>query len=188
MGGPISFIYGNCVFARGLDDCWAAFSLGTSSYEWLSAAGKIGRLGDLMEALERVEADLQIVRASSRWDAQAYGREQVEELEARRSVARASTAGRLYVEAQVERLEGKVGVSRPSVFMFVSLREPQRDVASYVSSGLERTPGEWLRALRRALPCGRAAERSRARAGARARRPRACATGRLPGHRAGARS
>ena len=82
MNGPISFIYGNCVFARGLDDCWAAFSLGTSSYEWLSSAAKMRRLHALVEALEGVEADLQIIRASAPWDARAYGREQVEELEA----------------------------------------------------------------------------------------------------------
>jgi AAA-like domain len=155
MGGPISFIYGNCVFARGLDDCWAAFSLRTSSYEWLSAAGKVARLSGLVQALERVEADLQIVRTSSRWDVQAYRREQVEELEAQRSTERASPVGRLYVEGQVERLEENgVGASRPSVFMFVSLREPQRDVASYVSSALERAPRDWLRKLRRALRVG----------------------------------
>jgi hypothetical protein len=185
MGGPISFIYGNCVFARDLDDCWAAFSLRTSSYEWLSAAGKVRRLRALVEALERVEADLQIIRVSARWDAPAYGREQVKEIEAQASVKRATTVGRPYVEAQVERLEGKVGMSRPSVFMFVSLREPQRDVAAYVSSALERRPREWLRALRRGLPGGgllRAAELERARAG----RPRAGPTRRLPGYRAGA--
>ena len=165
MNGPISFIYGNCVFARGLDDCWAAFSLGTSSYEWLSSAAKMRRLHALVEALEGVEADLQIIRVSAPWDARAYGREQVEELEAG-SVESASSVGRRYIEAQVERMDGRVGMCRPSVFILVSLREPQRDVASYVSSALERTPGEWLRALRRTLPARgllRPAELERAR-------------------------
>ena len=67
------------------------------------------------------------------------------------------------------------------MFLFVSLREPERDVASYVSRAAESGPREWLRELRRAFsPRDRRllkVVRARARAGA--RRPGARAAGGL---------
>ena len=44
MKAPISLVYGNLVFGATLDDAWAAFSLPSSSYEWLSEEAKRGRL------------------------------------------------------------------------------------------------------------------------------------------------
>ncbi len=44
MKPPIAFVYGNCVFAQGLDDGWAAFVLETSSYAWLGEESKRARL------------------------------------------------------------------------------------------------------------------------------------------------
>ena len=64
MRPPISFIYGNCVFASGKQDCWAAFALEAASYAWLSDDAKRTRMLALVAALEALEADLQIVRAS----------------------------------------------------------------------------------------------------------------------------
>ena len=69
---PISFVYGNCVFGRALDDGWAAFAVQTSSYQWLSEDGKRARLLELLGAIEAVEADLQIVRVSRVWELDRY--------------------------------------------------------------------------------------------------------------------
>jgi len=65
---PITFVYGNCVFAEGLDDGWAAFSVETSSYEWLTGDAKRGRFLALLGALEAIEADVQILRVGRSWD------------------------------------------------------------------------------------------------------------------------
>ena len=44
MSAPIAFIYGNCVFASGLEDAWAAFAVTVSSYGWLGEDAKHARL------------------------------------------------------------------------------------------------------------------------------------------------
>jgi hypothetical protein len=143
---PISFVYGNCVFADGLGDGWAAFAVESSSYEWLSEDGKRARFLALLGAFEATEADLQIVRVARRWDTCAYARE----VNAEGVEAHARARAR-YVEEHAKRLAEVVGAARPSVFFLVSLRNPQRDVASYVSGAAARPPREWLGALRRAV-------------------------------------
>ena len=65
---PIRFVYGNCVFAGGLDDVWAAFSVDVGSYMWLGEQAKQARLSAIVGAIEGVEADVQIVRVSRRWN------------------------------------------------------------------------------------------------------------------------
>jgi hypothetical protein len=63
---PIEFIYGNCVFARGLDDPWAAFAIDTSSYAWLGEDEKRARMLAMVGAIESLEADVQILRVTRR--------------------------------------------------------------------------------------------------------------------------
>ena len=75
MRPPIAFVYGNCVFAQGLDDAWAAFAVEVSSYAWLSEEGKRTRFLSLLGALEAIEADVQILRVCRRWRLQRYVRE-----------------------------------------------------------------------------------------------------------------
>src|SRR5580700_8130678 len=72
MRAPLAFVYGNCVFAEGTDDVWAAFALGTSSYAWLSEEGKRARFLALIGALEALEADIQILRVCRRWELERY--------------------------------------------------------------------------------------------------------------------
>jgi hypothetical protein len=144
---PISFVYGNCVFGASLDDVWAAFAVSSSSYEWLSDDGKRARLLSLVAALETVEADVQIVRAGRRWDLDRYVRECREQSAGSQARVRARNR---YVSEHAERLR-EVGVAQPAVFFLVSLREPERDVASYVSRAAEQHPREWLRCIGRAL-------------------------------------
>ena len=142
MRPPISLVYGNLVFGADLDDGWAAFAVPTSSYEWLSEDGKRERFLALLGALEAVAADIQIVRVSRRWEVAGYATEMTGGPH-----ARALTS---YLAAHVGRLE-ELDAQRPALFFLVSLRDPERDVASYVSRAAERHPREWLQTLRRGL-------------------------------------
>jgi hypothetical protein len=145
---PISFVYGNLVFGESLTDVWAAFLVTGSSYEWLPEDAKRTRLLALMGALEAVEADVQIARVGRRWNPDAYLRELQQA-----STETHARANRRYVEEHAEHLRD-VGASQPALFLLVSLRDPERDVASYVSQVAEQHPREWLRSLRRALSVG----------------------------------
>jgi hypothetical protein len=172
MRPPISLVYGNCVFgAGGLDDGWAAFAVPTASYAWLSEDGKRGRFLALLGALEAAGADLQIVRVNREWDIAGYTREmaghrpEIDRPEIERSEIgqqtgaagdpardgdRHSSRRASYVAEHALRLE-ELGAQRPALFFLVSLRDPERDVASYVSQAAERHPREWVRELRRVL-------------------------------------
>ena len=172
MRPPLSLVYGNCVFGAGLDDGWAAFAVPTASYDWLAEDGKRARFLALLGALEAAGTDVQIVRVARRWDVERYGRE-MDPAHAWESGAAPvgscaldgdparnkgrdrddgphAVARRRYVAAQVERLR-ELGAQCPALFILVSLREPERDIASYVSRAAERHPREWLGVLRRAL-------------------------------------
>jgi hypothetical protein len=161
---PISFTYGNLVFGAALDDVWAAFAVSSASYEWLPQDGKRSRMLSLLAALQTLEADVQIVRVGRRWDLDRYVEECCEQSTGRHSHA---SACRNYASEHAERLRD-IGVARPAVFFLVSLREPERDIASYVSMTAEQHPREWLGSIRRALSMRdrrllRAAELERAR-------------------------
>ena len=145
MKPPISFVYGNLIFGASLDDVWAAFSVPTSSYEWLSEEVKRTRLLALIAALEAVEADIQIVRVGRAWDLGGYLRD-IEGM----GDGSHSRAMRRYAAEHGERL-GDVGIAQPALFFIVSLREPERDVSSYVSRAAEQHPREWLRSIGRAI-------------------------------------
>ena len=108
---PISFVYGNCVFAAGLNDCWAAFSVELSSYQWLSEDGKRARFLALLGALEASEADVQILRVARRWDVERYAQEMDGELQAEHAGG-AAQARRRYVGDHLRRL-GDVGRAPP---------------------------------------------------------------------------
>jgi AAA domain-containing protein len=142
---PISFVYGNLVFGPSLDDAWAAFSVPCTSYRWLSEEVKNARLATLMGALEALEADVQILRVGHPWARDSYLRE-IDSL-GDPSHARPNA---VYVREHAPHLD-KVGPTQPSLFLLVSLRDPDRDVATYVSRAVDRHPREWLRSLGQAL-------------------------------------
>ncbi len=174
MRPPISLVYGNLVFGADLDDGWAAFAVPTGSYEWLSEDGKRERFLALLGALEAVAADIQIVRVSRRWEVAGYAREmggltyvaggaggrvgepgaadrpQPNRESARQAGGPHASVLTRYLAAHVGRLE-ELDAQRPTLFFLVSLRDPERDVASYVSRAAERHPREWLGGLRRGL-------------------------------------
>jgi hypothetical protein len=146
---PIAFIYGNCVFAQGLDDGWAAFAVDLSSYAWLSEEGKRGPFLALIGALEAIEADVQILRVVRRWPIERYAFENGGGDDATAPPAHARVRRR-YVDQHVRRLT-EIGATQPAVYMLVSLRDPERDVASYVSRVAAQHPRDWWEGLRRAL-------------------------------------
>jgi hypothetical protein len=152
MTAPIAFVYGNCVFAQGLDDGWAAFAVQASSYAWLSEEGKRARFLALLGALEAIEADVQILRVCRRWGLERYARALRRQGDVAGSAGADSHADsrERYIAEHVSRLGG-VGVAQPALFVLVSLRDPERDVASYVSRAAGQHPKEWWRGLRRAL-------------------------------------
>ncbi len=172
MKPPIGFVYGNCVFADALDDGWAAFAVQASSYEWLSEDGKRARFLALLGALEVIEADVQILRVGRRWDLEGYA----QELENDGRNAPHARARRRYLQEHSERLT-EIGDARPELFLLVSLRDPERDVAAYVSRAAERHPREWMRCdqahLLRQRPAGAEGRRAGARACTRRSGPRA---------------
>lgn len=145
MRPPIWFLHGNCIYASGPDDAWAAFAVRTSSYAWLSEEEKRARFLDLLCAIEAIEADVQLLRVSRRWRREG-------EMEAAIGLEEGAHRPELdrYLSAHAQRLE-ELGAGSPAVFLLVSLREPERDVASYLSSLAERHPREWLEGLKAAF-------------------------------------
>ena len=154
MRAPITFIYGNCVFGSGLDDGWAAFRVQTSAYAWSSEADKHARLIGLVGALESLEADLQILRVSRRWHLDAEEREADRRAPGSGGAVAAGAGARAeYVRAQTRGLEGRES-SQPVVFLLASLREPERDVASFLSGVASQHPRRLIQELRRAVSPG----------------------------------
>jgi len=145
MRPPIGFVYGNCVFGHDLEDRWAVFVASTRSYDGLSQERKRELFLSLIGALDSVQADLQILRVSREWDAHGYAAELSGD-----DAHPHGQAKRRYVAAHLAHLQ-RDAVSRTEVFFALSLRDPQRDVAAYVSGAIEQTPREWLRSLRRGL-------------------------------------
>ncbi len=149
MRSPIAFIYGNCIFARGLEDAWAAFAVEVTSYAWMSDEGKRAAFIALMGALEVIEADAQIIRVARHWPVSRYAGE-LEGSDGTFAAGAHARARRRYVSEHVRRLS-EIGASHPALFMIVSLREPEQDVATYVSHAAEQHPREWWAAARRAF-------------------------------------
>jgi hypothetical protein len=101
MRAPIAFVYGNCVFGEGLTDGWAAFAVSLDSYQWLAADEKRSRFLALVGALESAEADIQILRVSSRWNHDALP------ADASRSPGLRADAHERYVSGQLAALRGR---------------------------------------------------------------------------------
>ena len=61
---PLTFVYGNCVFADGLSDAWAAFAVEHVVLRGSTEEDKRARFLALLGALEATEADIQILRVA----------------------------------------------------------------------------------------------------------------------------
>jgi AAA-like domain len=145
---PISFVYGNCVFGEGLGDGWAAFAVTLDSYAWLGIEEKRARFLALVGALESMEADIQVLRVSGRWDLAGY------EPGGAHCEREHSDLAHAYVESQIAALADS-WASSPALYFLISLREPEQDVASYLSRVVTQSPRELWRSLRGALAAGR---------------------------------
>jgi hypothetical protein len=133
LRAPITFIHGNCVFARGLRDAWAAFAIEPSSYGWLNDEEKRARLAAIAGAIESVGADFQFLRISVQWEAEQYGEElRAEAREQTRGVAVREPAWGRYVDAHIRHL-GNSASADARVFLLVSLRDPGLNVDAFLS-------------------------------------------------------
>jgi hypothetical protein len=146
MKPPISFTYGNCVFAADLTDAWAAFAIEPETYQWLGEEGKRSRFLALVGALESIEADLQILRVASCFAPGEYECDRVREANGLQHAALHERSRDSYVHQHVERLS-QLAPTSPRLFVLISLRDPERDVAGYVSRAVEGGVGGWRRAL-----------------------------------------
>lgn len=153
MRAPIRFTYGNCVFADGLSDAWAAFRVEPSSYQWLGEDDKRMRFLALLGALEAIEADVQILRLAQEPPSDRYTAQLEGEVGAHGRGEPHASLRRGYLSEHTRRLE-ELGSTSPAVFVLVSLREPERDVASFLSQAVERKPGDWRRAVAEAFALG----------------------------------
>lgn len=142
MKAPISFVCGNCVFGERLDDVWAAFAVSCSPYEWLSHAQKRSRMLSIAAALEALAADVEVVRVASGWQRAPYLRH----LRHHHTAGPHPEAARHYA-VEHERHTARLGLTRVSLFVMVSLRDPRQDLASSLARVFERRPREWLGAL-----------------------------------------
>ncbi len=168
MRAPIAFVYGNCVFGEDLSDAWAAFAVPLESYEWLAIEEKRARFVALVGALESAEADVQILRVSDHCNHSHCSLE--ESSQPASEGTRRIEEQRRYVSSQLAELESREATTS-ALYLLVSLREPELDVASFVSRAAAQRPSEWLAAVRRnLLGQGRkmisAGELERARVGA----------------------
>ncbi len=151
MRAPIEFVYGNCVFATSMQDRWAVFAVETSTYAWLSEEAKRSRLLSLMGALEALKADVQILRVGRRWPVERYAHEMSSGAVSAGSDSELSDRIRDgYVEEHRRRLED-LDAAAPVVFLVASLREPEQDIASYLSRAVGRHPREWWDEIRRGV-------------------------------------
>src|ERR1700684_355872 len=170
LRAPLSFTYGNCLFGVDRTDAWAAFAIEVSSYRWLSEDAKRARFLALLGALEAIEADVQIVRLGAGGGGGGRGAA-LAGAGAHGDAARAHVQAREAYAREHERRVAELGDECPALFVLVSLREPERDVASYVSSFAERGPRAWWSALLEAFSVHergllKGAELERARVGA----------------------
>ena len=140
MRAPIAFTYGNCVFANGCTDPWAVFALDVCSYEWLSADAKRQKLLSLLGALEALEADIQVLRVGRPWDVGSYAQQAGTDVACAVDAAERREFGAHYVAEHLRRLR-EIAPVVPEVFICVSLSEPARDVASFVSRARPWIPG-----------------------------------------------
>lgn len=135
---PIRWVYGNISYGKDLCDAWAIFEVDTSSYDCLSAERKAGLFSDVRRFVSAIEADFQLMRVASVWDHDRFA----EELAGSQRGPRADVHAR-YVDAHRRHLSG-IGSAQPSVWVAVRLKEPDQDLATYVSRVFSRPPRRML--------------------------------------------
>ncbi|MCA1699975.1 MAG: ATP-binding protein, partial [Actinobacteria bacterium] len=135
---PIRWVYGNLVYAKDLCDAWAIFEVETSSYDCLSAERKVGLFSDVRRFVSAIDADFQLMRVASGWDHERFA----DELAGSQRGPRADVHAR-YVDAHRRHLS-TIGSAQPSVWVAVRLKEPDQDIATYISRVFSRPPRRML--------------------------------------------
>lgn len=115
---PLTWAAGSVVYADGLGDPWALFTIPTASYDTQPKAEQLSVQGDIEQVLIDIGRDGQIVSLARTWDSDAY----VADRRGRRSPLRELRDQ--YVAEQEAELVGAIPASPPRVFMALSLRDP----------------------------------------------------------------
>src|SRR5262249_36111869 len=71
---PLTFAWGNVVFARDIDDVWALYRMGMESYAGLTASAKHETLERLAGFAHSIQADFQLLRVASAWSSRECAR------------------------------------------------------------------------------------------------------------------
>ena len=146
---PIKAVAGNLVLSQ--DDVWAVFKLRCYSYRAEPLRRRATLARQLIAYAKNVEADFQVLRVSSRFDADAYFSELT------RSISRDfhNNLWVDYIEEHRKSLEGVVAWT-PSVYVCVKLATPRRDLKGKAARLFDQTISEttevFLAGLRRNVP------------------------------------
>jgi hypothetical protein len=143
---PLSFVYGNCLM--GACGPWALFAVAPHGYAGLPRERKVDLLGRLLGGIEAAQADLQIIRVGRAFDPDDYANSVLAEYDGPHTGTM-----RGYIAEQRMALDNE-RAGLPAVFIAVSLEPPERDVGSFVSGLVERSPRDLLAGLRDAVRWG----------------------------------
>jgi hypothetical protein len=129
MRAPLTFAWGNVVFARDIDDAWALYRLDLQSYAGLTANGKHETLERLAGFAYGIEADFQLLRVTSPWSSGAYAAS----ANAGADPEHAHVAALTDYLTRHEQVLGDDAPLRPAVFVAVRLprRRPEHDDAPW---------------------------------------------------------
>lgn len=142
MSAPLQAVDGHLV--TGPDAVpYAVYRVRCSSYMSEPRRRQAALAGRLESYLRVAEADLQILRVTRRWDAQAYAAQLLPQLGARGHTDLWADL----IDLQQQAIDG-LAAWLPAVFICVRLAPPDMDLQGHASRIFERTPRELLKAIR----------------------------------------
>ncbi len=133
-----SFIYGNIVFGRDLDDAWALYKLSSQSYAGLSTGRKLEVMGQVEGLVHRISADFQILRIARHFSVRDYlastwrtfdrRHGSAEEIERRKVAFEKLLRAHAYVLSERDTV-------RPDIYMAVRLQDASSGIAELLGEG-----------------------------------------------------
>jgi hypothetical protein len=133
-----SFIYGNIVFGRDLDDAWALYKLSSQSYAGLSTGRKLEVMGQLEGLVHRISADFQVLRIARRFSVRDYVASTWQTFDRRHGSAeeieRRKAAFERLLRAHAYALSERETV-RPDIYLAVRLEDASSGIAELLGEG-----------------------------------------------------
>jgi hypothetical protein len=144
IGSPLAnprprpaFIYGNLVFAE-LGDPWAVYRLAPQSYAGLSTRRKLEVMGQLNGFLQRVQADVQILRIARPWSVRDYVASTWQTFDRRHGgaeeIARREEGFKELLRAHALAMQDRQ-IVRPDIYMAVRLNRVAAGMAGLLGGG-----------------------------------------------------